>query len=276
MYSQYAGFPSESLKACDNALAYLRTKPHMTPKLRTGEFLLNKLENYMLLHDYDHTTELISECANNISEGTNLWFNFREFHFLLLMHTANFQGADRIYFEVTDHDRFPTQSEHIRERWDIFKLYLDYFRSSAKRLAAKGAPKRSYLLRQSRYAVRVKDFPTYSKDKRGMNVAMLMLNILLLLENNKNDLVIEQAEALSTYQFKHLKSTHSHQSTILFRLIKLMIKYEFHYDTIIKKAKSLEEKLRNTNPSIGEFKECVQIMPPMVMWQKMKAAMEVI
>ncbi len=274
MYSQYAGSPSESIKACNAALAYLLIKPHMTPDSRTGEFLLYKLENYMLLQDDDHATEQILECAAYISEGTNLWFNFREFHFLLLMHTENFQDADRIYFQVTNHDRFAAQSDHIRERWDISKLYLDYFRSSEKRMAAIGALKRSYLLRQSRYAERVKIFPTYTKDKRGMNVAMLMLNILLLLEGNKNDLVLAQAEALKTYRFTHLKPTNSHQSAILFRLVKLMVKYEFQYDIIIKKAKSLEEQLRNTKPSIGELKEAVLIMPPMLMWQRMKAALE--
>ena len=41
MYYQYAGMPWESIKACDKALSYLRTKPHMSPKLRMGEFVLN-------------------------------------------------------------------------------------------------------------------------------------------------------------------------------------------------------------------------------------------
>ena len=87
----------------------------MTPKLRTGEFLLNKLENYMLLMNLGKAEQMITECAKYIPPGTNLWFNLEEFHFLLLMNTSNFNGANTIYEEAILHDRFAVQKEHIRE-----------------------------------------------------------------------------------------------------------------------------------------------------------------
>jgi hypothetical protein len=179
----------------------------------------------------------------------------------------NFDEAKRIYIEVTHHSRFASEPAHERERWAIFSLYLDYLLI--------GSRQRRYLLTQKKYRKVIKAFPSYSKDKRGMNVCILLLNILLLLEKNKQDMIVEQLEALSTYRFTHLHGKNSRESAILFQLIKLMVRYDFDYNIIFEKAKRLEEKLRLTKPSLGELKECVQILPPEWMWARMKEAMAI-
>ncbi len=265
MYYQFAGSPSKSIAACNEALLFLKRFPHLSPPSRFGEFELYKLENHLLTRDYKRCKEAVLECAKYYKQGSNMWFSYKEEQFLLLMQTTEISEAKNIYSEIIMHPRYDSQPLDYRERWNIFGLYLDYVAIPIK--------KKPYLLRQNKYRKVIKEFPSYSKDKRGFNVALLVLNILLLLENDKKDILIEQFEALSTYRFTHLHGKNSFESALLFKLIKLMVVNDFDAKKILKKAVPIEIKLANTKPSRGEILEHVQIMPPAWMWQRMKEAL---
>lgn len=268
IYYQLQGRPQESAAACESAIAYMKTKPHLSPPVRFAEFELFKLENFLLARDYENGLLAAARCRMMTEPGDSTWFQYQEYHFILLMQTMKFHEARIVFDEVSGNMRFPSQFEHIKERWRIFGLYLDYATDSLNRKM-----KRSHLLRQNRYKKIIKDFPSYSKDKRGFNVAILVLNILLLLETDKKDLLIEQFEALSTYRFSHLKAKNCRESAILFKLIRLMVNNEFDLSKISAKALPLEKELADAIPTIGEITNGVQIIPPEWIWNRMKAAL---
>ena len=274
MYFQLIGHPRQSVDACNNAIAYMNGMRHMTPPSRFGEFELYKLENYILARDYENGKQSALICAKYFAPGSNPWFTYRSYEFILLMHTLRFGEADAVYQEVTTHPRYKSQLAHFGERWEIFKLYLDYALDIDSQGTTGNKPKKSSLLRQDKYKKKIGEFPTYSADKRGFNVSILMMNILLLLENNRMDQLLEQVEALATYRFSHLKGKNSYQSAILFKLIQLMVRCDFDLGKMKKKAAILERTLQNTMPSTTEIFECVQVLPPDWIWARMKNALE--
>ncbi|MFI5265053.1 MAG: hypothetical protein ACHQM6_11100, partial [Candidatus Kapaibacterium sp.] len=274
MYYQLTGNPLRSVIACNNAISYMQGMPHMTLPTSIGEFELYKLENYILARDYENGKQTAHTCSSYFTSGTNNWFLYKGYEFILLMHTLKFEEANSVYHEVTTHGRFHSQPAHLRERWDIFRFYLDYVLDIHDQGTGGHPPRQSSLLRQTKYKKKIGEFPTYSADKRGFNVSILMMNILLLLENNKIDQLLEQVEALSTYRFSHLKGKNSHQSAILFRLILMMVRSDFDPVKMKKNAPPLEKKLSSTRPSPTEIFECVQVLPPEWIWARMKAALE--
>jgi hypothetical protein len=271
MYNQYAGSPSKSNDACNEALTYLKLMPLLSTDQHFGEFELYKLENYLLSRDYKNGERSASECAKYYRNGSNLWFKYKEEQLLLSMQTLNFGHALEIFIECTTHQRYSSQIEHQGERWKIYQLYLDYLELDRINL---GRSKKTTLFRQKKYRVMLSEYPNYSTDKRGFNVALLLLNILLHLESGKYDEVIVRTEALASYKTRHLKKENSQESAILLKLIQRMVEYDFDFEVISKKSVSLEKKLAETMPSLGEILECVQILPPMWIWQKMKRAIE--
>jgi hypothetical protein len=273
MHYQYSGNPLESFRSCNEALIFLKRRQYLTPRIRFGEFELYKLENSLLMRDYLRGFEMVSECAKYYKKGTNGWFNYKQYHFLLLLQSSEIKGANEIFLEVTSHPRFHSEPEHIQERWKIFELYLNYLNDQEEKIKGLISNKRSYPLRQKKYRKAIIQFPSYSKDKRGFNVALLTMNILLLLENDKKDSLIQQFEALSTYRFTHLHGKNSQESSLLFKLIRLMVRNDFDTDRIFKKAKPIEIQLSKSKPSRGEILECVQIMPPVWVWARMKEAL---
>ena len=270
---QIDGAPLQSAAACDEALQYMLSKPQMSPPSRFAEFALYKLENYILLRDYSNGKKAAAYCETHIDKGMNLWFSFKEYEFLLMMQTMNFAEAHKIYLEVKMHQRFSSLPKHLQERWQIFGLHIQYvIRSSTVRSAdATEEPfKKSYLIRDKEFKSRLFDSPTYRKDKRGFNVAILTLNILVLLEENRLDLLLRQEEALSSYRFKYLNENHSQQSFILFKLIRIVTKNDFDLAKIEKKASMIEKFLVSKQLGAGEIFECIQILPPQWVWNRIK------
>ena len=274
MYYQYSGSPIRSIGACERAIAYMRTKPYLAPPIRLGEYALYILENCNLAHDYKKGKKAEEQCRKYIPSDSSYWFQYKEQYFLLLMNNLKFSEARIIYDECMANMRLESQTSSLSERWEIFNLYLEYIEDIEKRKNASGRRRRSYLFRQKKYQKRLKEYPTYSKDKSGLNVSLLFINILLLLENNKNEELIEQFEALETYKFNHLKGKNSSQSAILFKLIDLMVKNEITFTKIKKKVEFYEKRLVTTKPTRHEILECVQILPPIWMWKRMRAALE--
>ena len=274
MYHQFTGDLRESVSACEKAIAFMKSKAEMSTGLRIGEFEVFKLENYVLMGDYENGLKTAQYCNKYFRIGTNNWFTYKEFHFLLLMQLEKFAEANIVFQEVSSNKRYQSQIISRGEKWNIFRLYLEYIADIEHRKVPGGKSKRSYLLQQKRYQQRIKEHPTYSKDKRGMNVALLLINILLLLENNKKDQLISQYDALKTYKYDHLRGKNSHQSAILFKLIEIMVQNQFDFTKIAKKAAIYEKRLTETKPSRHEIFECVQILPPIWMWKRMRAALE--
>ena len=266
-YYQIISQPYKSIAACDKALAYLAERPHLAPPIRIGEFELYRLDNFRLVRDYEKGTDAALRCEKIFLPGTNIWFKAKEAQFLLLMQTEKFSDANEIYRQVITHERYAVQLEHFREKWDIFGVYIEYLMDINRRNLTPG---KSYLLRQKKYKRLINEFPTYSKDKRGLNVAMLILNILLLLENDKLEKIVKQVDALETYRSRHLKGDYSHQSSILFKLIKLLDSNDYDLSRIKEKASVLERQLAATKASPYEIFEVIQILPPEWVWKRMK------
>jgi hypothetical protein len=272
---QIADNPLKSIDSCNEGLLYMSTKPHMTPSSRMAEFGLYKLENYILLRDYVNGKEAAAYCEEHIHRGMNLWFSFKQYEFLLMMQTMSFVEANKIYQEVKSHERFNSLSKVLYERWQIFGMYIQYvMRSQSQETTSaidKAPIKRSYLMRNKEFKDHITNFPTYRKDKRGFNVAMLILNVLVALEENDKDLLLRQEEALSSYRFKYLNEKHCRQSFILFKLIRLVTKNDFDLTRIKKKTSLFEKDLGTHKLEAGEIFECIQILPPLWVWNRIKA-----
>jgi hypothetical protein len=272
---QVEGKLLESAATCDRALEFMMSRRHMSPDSRLAEFALYKLENYILLRDYINGKKAASYCEKHIVKGMKLWFTFKEYEFLLMMQTMKFVSADRIYKEVQGHERFNSLAKHLQDRWQMFGFHIQYVMKSTSADPANDISfKKSYLMRNKEFKSRLLDFPTYRKDKKGFNVAILNLNILVALEENNLDLLIKQEDALSSYRFKYLNEKHCRQSFILFKLIRLMTKNGFDLKRIEKKASLFEKDLGIHKLKAGEIFEGIQILPPQWVWNRIKEILE--
>ncbi len=273
LYRQIANDAFGSIAACDEALDYLQTKPDLTAKSRIGEFVLYKLDNYLLLNDHEKGKERILSCAQYFGSGSNNWFTYKEKQFFLEMNTLSFFQAQEVLYEVTTDKSYSTLRDHIRDRWIIYGLYLEYAQDPEGLVSLYIKSKKPSKSKRRKTADLIFKVPSKTSDKQGFYVSVLILNILILLEAKDFEALEGQLEILTTYRFKFLTGKHSAQTFLLLRLIDLMKASGFDLRVMGKKMSFYERKLEKSKPGTAEILETLQIIPPIWMWRRMKAAL---
>lgn len=260
MNFQTQGQLVESTIACKSAIEYLATQEDFYSKSRIGEFVIYLLENYLLLKDAGQGAQSIELCETFIDRSSNLWFKYKECHFLFALHTDQIPMASAVYAEVSKHPRYAVQLDHLKERWNIFKLVLDY-RNWVLQKTLHPERQLPSLLRYKKYREMLRSYPVYIKDKRGFNVSLLIVNILILLESGRKDEIVEQIEALATYKNKYLRGKEVNQSAVLFKFFRTMVTSNFSYPKILQQSTSYSQLLRSSQKITSEVTEGLQILP---------------
>jgi hypothetical protein len=227
---------------------------------------------YLFLRDYELGYASVQKCALLFPKGSNNWFVYMEYYFLLTMHTQHFVEAEGIYKEISTHPRFESQPAHRLEKWRIFELYLKYALLSIPATAAFEEVHRPQL----RIKTFLRSVPTYTKDKQGFNVAVLVLQILYLLESEEFDGIISRMEALKTYKTRYLRGGSQRQSSLFFKMLLVMESSSFSFKLTKDKAQKYYELLLATKSDSSDISEGLQILPFEWLWEQILEKLRVI
>lgn len=159
---------------------------------------------------------------SNISLSSYL--NFLEIYFLICMRHKRYDQAEEIYEEVSSHKSFDLLHTANKERWMIYEPFLIFV------LKTKYGVEYELQSGKESQASRIKQFlnkaPIASKDKMGLNAQILIGQILLLLLNLNNeneDAIIDRANSLKAYNYRHFKKQGNHSLKRTYYFIQFLI-----------------------------------------------------
>ncbi|MFN0276631.1 MAG: hypothetical protein ACKVPJ_12870 [Chitinophagales bacterium] len=257
----YAG----TLEACENAEKFLNDNKPFNQKLRHATLALIKISCYLQLRDYESGKKNAEKCLELFQEGSNNWFTFLEYYFLLAMHTENYINAAGIFLKVANHARFPFTSEERQEKWKIFEAYLNYVFETEnlnKDLLADASRRKFRLLKF------LNEVPHFTKDKKGYNVAILVLQVIYMLEKADYAGIISRSEALSVYCSRYLRKDDAYRSSCFLKMLLTMEKEDFKYERTkqmaFKYMRKLSEGSDDGNNNVNEW----EIIPYEKLWEK--------
>ena len=185
--NDYAG----TAQICEEALQYYETKNHLASKTVRFTFLFKLLSCFIQLKKYEEGEEIAKKAIKLTPEGNGNWFRIMDNFMILLFHSNQLQKAYFIYQKTINHPNFRIQYKNISEHWKIHEAFIYYFI-----LTGKITPEKNSELKKFRISKFLNDVPTYSKDKRGTNTSILILQILFLLQQEKYSKIIDRMEAI--------------------------------------------------------------------------------
>ena len=253
-----------AIELCEEFKEYLNAHPLVAFPSRYGEFALFRLAACRAISDYEGGNAAAIDCGKSFLPSSNNWFVFNEELFLLSMNTLHFDAASKIYHEVTTNPRFESQNKNSKERWFIFGLYLRYIELVRNRQSIRESGVESGKLRIKTF---LRTVPVYTSDKLGFNVAILVLQIVMLLEIEDFDSIITRMEALRTYRSRYLPANQNRQSSIFFKLLQIMEKNSFSFKLVSVKSAKYVEQLAAANTA-SDLSDGVQIVPFTWLWDQ--------
>ena len=133
-------------------------------------FFHTSLICYTQLRNYEKGKEMALNSIDLVLPGTHSWYVNRELFLILALHSKEYQEAYDILIKSVKHSKFKFLSFALQERWLIYKAYI-YFLAHINKLSIPEKEQKNFRLRRF-----LNSIPTFSKDKRGMNIPIIIIS----------------------------------------------------------------------------------------------------
>ena len=251
------------IKICDEALAQFEKKGNSRP-ISKFLFLSRKVNFLIQMKNYGEAEVNIIKALKLAPEGKINWLTMHEKYMRMCIHSKNYQKAFNNFIEITSDKGFELTYKNIMETWKIYEAYLSFFIKIGK---IKPSVKENDFNKKFKISKFLNDVPTYSSDKRGLNIPILIIQLLFLLQQKKYGKVIDKVEALNAYCYRYLKRDDTFRSNCFIKMLLVLPKGNFNRIGVERKSKALVEKLKSVPLEVARQSVDIEIVPYEDLWE---------
>ena len=232
--------------------------------VRHANVLLVKLDASLLAKNYNVGHESATKALQFYRKGSFNWYKTQEYHFLLCLNTANLESAVSAFREVNSDSGFAQLHENQKELWKVYGGYLWFLLLYSNKNA-----QYSDLLGEGhsfRMSSLINDIPHYSKDTKGIKVAVLILQLLFFLQQKEFIEITKRIEALRVYLYRYLSVEEAYRSHYFIKMLMLIERYNFDPEKSHKMAARFLWKLLEANLQYTPTQTQIEIVPYEDLW----------
>lgn len=252
----------KTLDICEEGIDFFERK-NFEVKIPLSVFLHQKLVCHLQLKQFEAGKAAAEKSLNMIPEGSFNWFKNHELRFLLAMHTRQYQDAYRTWSNAIEHKKYRYLDDSSQEKWTLYGFFLHYLALLGKL----DLPKEEVQFNNFRLGKFLNQVPTYVQDKRGLNIPILIAQILFLVLKKEYDLVINRMEAIEKYCSRYLRQDDAFRSNCFIRILLQLPEAGFHRAGVVRKAQKFLDKLKTVPLEIASQPFEIEIIPYEDLWQ---------
>ena len=251
-----------TIAICDKAIRFFDAKSYIA-NVPLQAFLYQEMVCYVQLRDYQQGRQAADRGFKLLEYGSFNWFKYQELLLLLSLHSEEYEEAYTIYKTTIKHRRFKGLPDGIRQIWKVFEAYLFYL-IQVDRIKPDPEEKVISKIRMMRF---VNSVPIFSKDKRGMNIPVLIFQILYLILTKDYDEVIDRMEAIQKYSTRYLKKDDNYRSNCFIKMLLQIADAGFHRTAVIRHADKYVKMLAKVPLDFANQSHDIEIIPYEDLWQ---------
>jgi tetratricopeptide (TPR) repeat protein len=247
-----------------DAVAFFKTKEGF---LKLGEFsFLQKLGiAYQARKEYSNALDVYHQAFKlNPREGNTPWYNIRNHIFNVHLHLREYQEAYKYLLEATSHKSFKQLYNLSKEPWILKEAYMHLLIKMGKVAEDKDSKHKLRPFRLSRFLNEVEHF---SKDKRGLNIAVNIIHALFLFLQKKDDEFERRLAALGQYSFRYLRRDETLRSNAFIKMLQKLPDAGFHPLRVKRYTDKYYKRMVEAPMVIQENSKEVEIIPYEHLWE---------
>lgn len=249
------------LGVCDDMLDKFSQKPY-TAGVPIQIFNYQQLICLIQLGDYPRGQQAAPRALQYIERGSYNWFKYNELLLQLSFYTDNFQGGCEVLETVFNEKAFDALPASTKEIWHINLAFAVFLQREGKIIL----PPDDSVFNHFRLGKFLNTIPIFSKDKRGMNVPILIVQMLLLLQEQKDDAVIDRIEAMKKYCSRYLKENELFRSNCFINMLLEIPLQNFHPIAIRRHTEKYWQRLIKTPLEMAHQSHEIEIIPYEKLW----------
>jgi len=252
------------LETCTDAIDFFEQKKYSAVSYRVIiAFYLKQMTCCLMLGKHEKGKNIFYKSIKLVETGTPNWFNRFGIYLLLTLHSQDFDTAYDVFMKVTKNNRFKYQFQNVKETWKIYEAYLYYFMKMGRFSEEKTEELKSKKFRLGKF---LNEVPVFSKDKRGSNISILIIQILVLLHRKKYTVIIDRMESLKMYCARYLKQDANFRSNCFIKMLMQLPVANFHKVAVIRKTKTYTERLKLVPLEKAKQDYEIEIVPYEILW----------
>ncbi len=256
----------EGLAVCEKALEEIK-KLSFVHTSSLISISVQAVSCCMQLNQFKKGEQLLIDGIKIMQAGIFNWFKYHELYVMLCFHSGQYEKASHLYSKSTNHPNFSTLPENAKEVWKIHEAWI-YFLGKAT-IIEKNSNVQKF--KTSRY---LNELPIYSKDKSGLNIAIIVSKIAIFLIDKKFENIIDEKEAIHRYKDRYIDNKHNLRSKLFINIL-LKIPSANFKRTVIKEKSKKEIEMLNNMPIEKAFQSAdIEIFPYEKLWKILLNGME--
>ncbi len=238
---------SKIIEECEKAIELMESLGQKAPPITSFFFLSYQIPSLIL--QKSSVQPKIDQALAFFEPGHVNWQHIKRFETLNHFHHGQYQKA----LEVVDQVK---QFKHA-EIWLVYE-------AMAKLLSNKSI--RLYKL--------LNEIPVISQDKRGMNINILILEVLYHLNKQEYGKIIDRMPSIEQYLYRHLMVQPLIRSRLFVKMLMSLEKGHFRRKAVEEKSRDLLEELRSypIDQSVQDFE--LEVVPYEVLWGEVLGRLE--
>lgn len=258
-----------AIKVCDETISFFEAKDYLA-NVPLQICYYQQLVCHTQLKQYEKGKIVAEKCLALLEKGSFNWFKYQELFFILSMHTRKYQQAYTIFSETVSHKKYKSQPPNITETWMIFEAFIHYL-VDIKKIVPKQGDKRFNKFRLGKF---LNATPLFSKDKRGMNIPIMTIQILFMVSGKKYDEAMNRIEAVEKYCTRYLRKDDTFRSNCFIRMLLQIPKSGFHKSAVVRQAAKYLAKLESVPLEIANQAHGIEIIPYEDLWEMATNSLE--
>lgn len=250
-----------TVEACEQAIQFFKAKDYEAD-VAVQIFLHQQLVCFTQLRQFKEGQKAAEECLNYLEVGSYNWFKHQELYYLLSMHTSEYQQAYQVFNTAIGHRRFQFLPQNLKETWKIYEAYLHYL-VSINQIHPDEKDKRFTKFRLAKF---LNETPIFSKDKRGMNIPILIAQILFMIREKKYDEAVDRIEAIEKYCSRYLRKGDTFRSNCFIKMLLQIPISGFHKAGVERRAKKYVTQLKEVPIDMANQSSEIEIIPYEELW----------
>ncbi len=249
------------IEVCDKAIRFFDQKGFVSDQF-SGLFYYHKLVSLVNTRSYVGGNKLANKCHQIFEKESMIWYNALQYSFIFSMHAENFKKALHIRNQVVKASNFKHQLQNRAETWHLYDAYLYYLWISKKLSVDDRSDIKKFRVRKF-----LNNVPNFAMDKRGHNIPILVIQILIQLSRKKYDLLSDKIEAIEKYTSRYLRKDSNYRSNCFIKMLLQIPKQNYNIIAIKRHTKVLRRKLTSMPLAIAHQTFGIEIIPYEYLWE---------
>lgn len=210
---------------------------------RLFAFRIMQLQSFGFLNDVESGERIIERIEKDLKPYTVNWLQLQEERIFFYLRLYRYEDAFQVAKAVDRKQVQKILSQKLRQMWELIDALMHLLHLCGQTSEVD----KNNRFRLNRF---LNSMPTFSKEKRGMNVQVLVLHTMLLIVLKRYDEAIDRVEALEKYCSRYLSNNDQLRSNCFIKMLTSIVKGNFHQAAATRYAKPYLKRLQETKPDI--------------------------